>query len=257
MIPYIDIPRLHVWGPLWLEPFGLLVSIGCIVGCAVARWYAIRSGLDAGYFGPRAIVRLAAYVLVPAFLLSHWTAMALYFPERIHEIFTNPFRISPMSSYGGFLGAALGTIVYWQRTKLPRKWEYADALVVGWLAGWFFGRLGCTIVHDHPGSRSDFFMAVLFPDGPRHDLGLYEWLFTIVLNIVVLSLPRKHLRPGSIVGIVSVSYAIVRFPLDFLRVGDKLYLGLTPGQYFSVVLLLAGLWVLFAVWRGESKPVAR
>jgi hypothetical protein len=36
----------------------------------------------------------------------------------------------------------------------------------------------------------------------------------------------------------------VRFGLDFLRTADVRYLGITPGQYASIALLLGCLWLL-------------
>jgi phosphatidylglycerol:prolipoprotein diacylglycerol transferase len=174
--------------------------------------------------------------------------MLLYYPDVVwrHPLSLVSFNFS-LSSYGGFLGAALGVALYWvcyrHKTRLS-PWKAGDAIAVGWSAGWFFGRLGCTIAHDHPGRHTDFFLAVRYPDGPRHDLGFYEWLFTMGLIVLVFSLRRKQLPPGRLMGIVCVCYGPVRFLLDFLRVGEKQYLGWLPSQYFSVVLLLFGLWVL-------------
>ena len=39
MIPYVEIPSLHLWGPLTLQPFGFLVVAGCVVGYAVGHGY--------------------------------------------------------------------------------------------------------------------------------------------------------------------------------------------------------------------------
>lgn len=243
MIPYIDIPPIRLGNVLTFQPFGVLVATGCVVGYLVGRWHAKSVGLDLTNFR-----RLVCWMLVPAFLVAHWVSMLLYFPAHVWH---NPASLltinASLSSYGGFLGAVLGAFGYWQlygkKVHLPLG-PTADAAVIGWLAGWFFGRLGCTVAHDHPGIPSDFILAVNYPDGLRHDLGFYEWLYTIGLNIFILSMRRRSLPPGTIVGLVSVYYAPVRFFLDFLRVVDKRYLGLTPGQYFSIVLLFVGIWIL-------------
>ena len=34
-----------------------------------------------------------------------------------------------------------------------------------------FGRMGCSIAHDHPGLESDLWFAVQYPHGGRFDLG--------------------------------------------------------------------------------------
>ena len=119
--------------------------------------------------------------------------------------------------------------------------------------GWFFGRLGCTIVHDHPGLPSDFILAVEYPSGARHDLGFYEWLFTIALIVLLFVIRRRGYPAGVLTGITCVAYAPVRFMLDFLRVGDERFYGLTPGQYFALVLMVVGGWVLVRAVRPPRR----
>lgn len=257
MIPYIVIPPLELGGLITFQPFGTLVVMGSLVGYAVGCWHAVSVGLDR-----REMRTLILWVLVLSFVFAHWVSMLLYYPDVVlrRPLILVSFHLS-LSSYGGFLGAAVGVALYWacyrHKTRLS-PWKVGDAIAVGWTAGWFFGRLGCTIAHDHPGRRTDFFLAVRYPDGPRHDLGLYEWLFTIGLMVLVFSLRRKRLPPGRLMGIVCVGYAPVRFLLDFLRVGEKQYFSWLPSQYFSVALLLFGLWVLVTtrkapVHRGHGK----
>ena len=243
MIPYVEIPSLHLWGPFTLQPFGLLVVVGCVVGYAVGHRYCRQIGLDVNSYR-----RLALWVTVSAFLMSHWASLGLYYPERLPTILAQqPLQLlaigASMSSYGGLGGGALGALLYGTLHRLPLR-AYGDALTVGWLAGWCFGRLGCAITHDHPGLHSDFMLAVQFPEGPRHDLGWYEWLYTMGLNLLVLFMRRRPLPAGALMGLVSLCYGAGRFGLDFLRVGDARYSGLTPAQYGSIVLLFFGMWVL-------------
>jgi phosphatidylglycerol:prolipoprotein diacylglycerol transferase len=101
--------------------------------------------------------------------------------------------------------------------------------------------MGCSVVHDHPGLPSTFFLAVKFPDGPKHDLGLYEMLYSIVLTAILYGL--KNVRPfyGFHPALMLLLYAPVRFGLDYLRTADKKYFGLTPGQYFAVAIFIGGI----------------
>jgi phosphatidylglycerol:prolipoprotein diacylglycerol transferase len=252
VIPYITIPPLKLGGFLTLQPFGTLVVIGCLVGYTVACWHAVSVGSDR-----REIRTLILLVLIVSFIFAHWVSMLLYYPDQVlrRPWLLVSFNLS-LSSYGGFLGAALGVALYWacyRRTTQLSPWKVGDAIAIGWTAGWFFGRLGCTVAHDHPGRRTDFFLAVRYPDGSRHDLGLYEWLFTICLLGLVFSIRRKQLPPGRLIGIVCVCYAPVRFLLDFLRVGEKQYFGWLPSQYFSVALLLFGLWTLVMTRKAQVR----
>ena len=244
VIPYIETSPIVIWRSITIHPFGLLVVTGCIIGYLVARWHAGTRGLDG-----RLSTELAICILVPAFILAHVVTLVLYFPDTLPRSAWIPTDMGKgMSSYGGFLGGSLGAVLYLKWRKLPVL-EYIDAMMLGLTVGWFFGRLGCTIVHDHPGLRSQFFLAVLYPDGPRHDLGFYEWLLTIILIIIGFSIRGRSLPAGALTGVISIAYAPVRFMLDFLRTGDKAYWGFTPGQYFSVILFSVGIWVLGGAYK--------
>lgn len=212
-----------------------------------ARWHTRSVGLDLKWFAP-----LVAWVLIPGFLVSHFVVLLLYHPEHLRFDWGLVNVGRGMSSFGGFFGGALGAIVYLQRRRLPVL-AYIDALVLGLVVGWFFGRLGCTIVHDHPGLPSDFILAVEYPSGARHDLGFYEWLFTIALIVLLFVIRRRGYPAGVLTGITCVAYAPVRFMLDFLRVGDERFYGLTPGQYFALVLMVVGGWVLVRAVRPPRR----
>ena len=249
MIPYIDIPSIQLFGPLHIQPFGLLVVTGLMLGYRVAMRQANARGLDREKVGS-----LVLWTVIGGFILAHLVSEIFYSPDQVRQ---NPLVLlkiwTSLSSYGGFAGGLIGAWLFLRREKLP-FWPHADLLATALTAGWFFGRLGCTVVHDHPGKLSDFFLAVQYPGGARHDLGFYEWLFTIGLNLLVFGLLRRGPKPGAIVVTLMLAYAPVRFLFDFLRTADRHYLSLTPGQYFSVALLLGG---LFLFWRlGLGRPAA-
>ena len=75
-------------------------------------------------------------------------------------------------------------------------------------------------------------------------------------------LGRKRRRRGFYLALLPLLYAPVRFGLDFLRAtdvpeGDPRFLGLTPGHYGAILLLLVGVAVAWRVWRGPEPVVAR
>ena len=244
MVPYIEIPPVTLTSGLVLQPFGLLVLMGCVVGILASMWYAKSRDLNT-----RVLIGALPWALIPGFALSHLAAIYLYFPEKgpldIRELLD---LANGMSSFGGFLGGAVGTMLYLRKVQSPAL-PYVDALVFGFTFGWFFGRLGCTIAHDHPGLPGEFFLTVAYPDGARHDLGFYEWLFTVALCGLLLTLRRRQIPPGALTGLICSLYAPARFLLDFLRIDDRLYFGLTPGQYLAFPLLIVGLLLL----RGSGR----
>lgn len=170
------------------------------------------------------------------------------------------FRNFNISSFGGLLGAVVG-LVLWQRRYREPILPYADATVFGFVFAWFIGRLGCFSAHDHPGRHTDFFLAVNYPDGPRHDLGFEEALLTLPLCIAFAIAFRKPRRSGAYIAAACLYYAPVRFLLDSLRATDvshpdARYLGLTPGQYAALVMFSYGLWLLGRLLQQPAGTIA-
>ena len=88
-----------------------------------------------------------------------------------------------------------------------------------------------------------------FPDGPRHDLGLYEAILLLALGALLWMLHRRGLLRGRLLGLLALVYGVARFLLDFLRArdvvyADACYLGMTPAQYAALALLAYAAWAL-------------
>jgi phosphatidylglycerol:prolipoprotein diacylglycerol transferase len=104
-------------------------------------------------------------------------------------------------------------------------------------------------VHDHPGRLTGFPLAVRFPGGARHDLGLYEAIVLFAIAALLWRLWSRRRLEGRLLGLLAVLYGFARFLLDFLRASDVAYAdaryaGLTPAQYGSVLLVAWGAWRL-------------
>jgi phosphatidylglycerol:prolipoprotein diacylglycerol transferase len=253
MIPYLPPPTLQV-GPYTLHAFGVLVGLGVLLGLLFSYRRAAQMGV------PRREIRGAAlWAVIPGFLGAAVFNVVFYQPEKLSErglVALVDFSRG-MSSYGGFAFAAAGVAAYaWARR---RSWlRTADVLVQGLTLGWIFGRLGCTLVHDHPGKLTTFFLGFQYPEGTRHNLGFYEFLYTLLViwPVILLLHRRATYRPGIYVATVALLYAPVRFLLDFWRLPElnPRAGGLVFSQYASLVLLAAGVWL---VWRMRAKVPAR
>jgi phosphatidylglycerol---prolipoprotein diacylglyceryl transferase len=250
MIPYFEIPSLPIAGSIAIHPFGVLVACAILIGFKIQMIRARQLKLD-----EVAISALGTWVVGFGFVVAHVFAVVAYQPQRLLEDPLYLFKNFAISSFGGFLGAVIGLLL-WQRRYQKPLLPYADATVFGFVFAWFFGRLGCFSAHDHPGRHTDFFLAVRYPDGPRHDLGFEEALLTIPLCIAFALAFRKPRRPGVYIAAACLYYPPVRFLLDTLRATDvshpdARYFGLTPGQYASVAMFLFGLTML---WRLVKRP---
>ena len=241
-----EIGLLHV-GPLTLAPFGPLVSLGVLFGIHLMHGWAVRFGLDWDR-----VFAAVGWMLVIGFVGSHLLDVALYNPRDFFDPrVVLDFR-SEYSSFGGFVCGGLAAYVAFQRGGVPLL-RGMECTLYGFIGGWLFGRLACFSVHDHPGLPTTFFLGVAIDGVKRHDLGFYELLYTIVLFAVVLVTTRRRRYDGYVAAVAATSYAPVRFALDFLRVRDATYAGLTPAQWACFPLLALG---LYFVARGR-RPEAR
>ncbi len=254
--------------PPLLQPFGVYVGAGIMAGVEISMARCRQRGLD-----PKAMTDFILFVVITGFVVAHMFDALFYQWPRVVD---NPLYLLYLhkgwSSFGGFLGAGVGAIAwYYVRGRSPM--EFVDVTASAFPVAWIFGRLGCAIVHDHPGKMSNAWYAVKWPADQlaagfagRLDLGLIEMVLTIPLALTVTWLWRRQPRRavGFFLGAASVAYAPVRFMLDFLRAaaGDALlpappdprYAGLTAAQWACFAAFGFGLHLL----RGSlGKPYVR
>jgi len=253
-LPYFTVGPWELGG-FKIHIFGVMVAIGVLTAHTIALRRVERFGYD-----PDQARVLYLVGLFSGFVFSHIFNVLLYEPATVLENPAELFRINgSLSSYGGVLGALIGIFLYSRFKPDVETWAMAAQTVFAIPFGWFFGRVGCALVHDHPGAISDFFLAVNFgtnpPNGIRHDLGLYEaiwWLVIAILFFLIDKYKDEEVREphfGFYAGLLGILYTPVRFSLDFLRVpakigGDSRYFGLTPGQYFSILGFCLGIFFM-------------
>lgn len=241
MIPYFQFTTIQL-GPLTLYVWGLFVALGFLVGLYVAKLRAKKLGLD-----EKIVVDIAFWLITAGFVGGRLGYVLFY---DLSTFIENPLQIfqvwdGGMSFFGGLI-LAVGTGVWFLRKKKVDVYKYSDAMIFGLPIGIFIGRIGCFLIHDHPGTATDFILGVEYPDGVvRHDHGLYLSLSGLALAGVFLWISRKKRPVGTYIAVFSIWYGTVRFLLDFMRTIDVRYAGLTPGQYFSILLLGFGLWYFY------------
>jgi phosphatidylglycerol:prolipoprotein diacylglycerol transferase len=232
----------------------VVVAIGVLLGAKVAERFGKERGVH-----PAVVSEMVGYVVITAFISCYFLNAAWYRPEQFARLLQDPTLLWKeylgLSSYGGFLGAIIGLLL-WRWKRGYSMVAVGEAATFAFPFGWFFGRIGCFITHDHPGKETDFFLGVEnyktfgspeLIDGvqvwpTRHDLGLYEvfWSAGAVALFLFLHKQNPKRRTGFYMALLPLIYAPVRFPLDYLRVDDATYMGLTPGQWGSVGLLAIG-----------------
>lgn len=280
MIPYFRQPSLHLFGPVTIHAFGFLVAVAVIVGSKLALMRCESRKLDRDVCSD-----LIFYALVAGFLVAHVYSVLAYFPRQAIE---DPLHLlkfwENISSFGGMVGGVLGIWIFF-RFRAPgldarTRWEYLDIIAFAFPFAWAIGRLACTTAHDHPGTLTTFplgvslktpearaYITAVYRDAGRlaelpgpselartafHDLGWYEFLYTLLAIVpAFLLLDRRSRPPGFYVIVFLLLYVPARFGLDFLRLSDARYFGLTPGQYAGLAVFAAA---LYTVRRNDAVP---
>jgi phosphatidylglycerol:prolipoprotein diacylglycerol transferase len=254
-IPWFKLEGLTIPGTsIGIQPFGVLVALGVIFGVRLAQWKAKKDGIE-----PEVVSDCATHVVLIGFIIGHIFDLVLYEPYKLLQ---EPWRIffiwENLSSFGGVFGSVVGGFV-WKYRRKQKLLPVYDAIGFGFPLGWVFGRMGCFVVHDHPGSETDFFLAVEnyqypgLPIATRHDLGLYEVFWAVAVVLLFMVLQRKPRPHGFYPAMVAILYAPFRYPLDSLRAVDATYGGLTPGHYASIASLVIGIVLLVYAYRTQ-KP---
>ncbi|MEX2154182.1 MAG: prolipoprotein diacylglyceryl transferase family protein [Gemmatimonadaceae bacterium] len=268
-LPYFEQPSVSL-GPLTVHAFGVIVAASVWIGLVIGKRRFERMALDAA-LGER----LAWWVVIGGFLGAHLFAVLFYFPDQVTRDPLMLLRIwEDLSSFGGIVGGAFGLWLF-LRYRAPRldvraRWSYVDVAAYVFPISLMIGRVGCTLAHDHPGTVTSFPLAVSLrtaraqdyvervyanagrsaelPDAETltrlgfHDLGWYEFVYLAVIVVpLMLALSKGSTAPvpGRMLMTFIVLYMPVRFLLDFLRVSDARYAGLTPAQWVAAAALAA------------------
>lgn len=251
MIPFFEWKTISL-GPLTLQVWGLFVALGMLLGMWIIAKRSKKFGLNVDVM----------------FNLGFWMILWGIIGARLfHVIFyeqgyysMHPLEIfmlwkGGMSSFGGLFGAAF---YFWHSIKkqklILQALLIADSMSFSAVYGWMLGRVGCLMIHDHLGRHSNCPWAVQTVDGSRLEMAMLEIIGMIPLAILFFVNRNKKKADGWYVGVLFLYYGVLRFILDFYRArdivgADARFFGLTPGQYFAIILALLGL----VQWRRSKK----
>ena len=208
-----------------------------------------------------------------------------------------------MSYHGGLIGVIAGCVLYCRKNRLNTA-EIGDMLAAAAPLGYTFGRLGNFINGElygrvtavpwgmvFPRARSfplnqewvtetaekagmDIFAASGFINLPRHPSQLYEALFEGIILWAALwfFFRRKKLAHGSIIGLYTAGYGLVRFFIEYFREPDSdlgfilqlssrdasihrldSFLNFTMGQVLCLLMIIGGLGFTWYVNRKEKS----
>lgn len=240
MIPWIESHTYSI-GPLVLQTWGTFIAAAFVVAGMVAAKRAKSRGLD-----PNVVWDFVFWIFIAAFIGARAFHVLFYDPGYyvVHPWDAIDPRQPGFAIIGGFIGAGIAILTIARKRQLNLV-QYADVLAWGMPWGCGIGRIGCFLIHDHPGTLTSMIIGVKYPDGQvRHDLGLELSILGFAIGILFVLLDRKKHHAGFFVGTFLIVDGVGRFLLDFLRIADRRVFGLTPTQWVLMGSVALGVWIL-------------
>jgi phosphatidylglycerol---prolipoprotein diacylglyceryl transferase len=248
-------PEIH-FGPFSLAWHGIFTAVGIFFGVSLpirllrgrvteeAAWAVATWGVVGGITGARLL-----------HVIDRWDFYSEHL-EQIVAIWTGGIAVWG-AAIGGVLG---GFIVALRRSDIPIG-ATADAAAAGLSLGFGIGRIGDIINGEHHAvacNSNDIGICVGFTDpatlgqpGPVHLVVAYDMIWDLLGVALVLLLMRTALArapQGRIFWTWVLWYALGRFMLGFLRVGDPTpILGLRQDQLVAVIAATVALPALVLV----------
>ncbi len=164
-----------------------------------------------------------------------------------------------LSFHGGLVGAVLAVYLFCRHNSISFL-EVADVLVIPASLALALGRLGNLLNGELYGRVSNVPWAVIFtmdPElKPRHPSQIYESLKNVAIFVILyLFFKTKYLlmgakkRKGLLLTFFILLYGSFRFLVEFFRAPDPqlglLWLGLSLGQWLSLIMVFFALFFLF------------
>src|SRR6185503_7409039 len=249
-------PILFKFGPITVYSFGLFMALAALSAAWVVSAELKRRGYNS---------ELASTLVFAAAVGGLIGARALFIVEEWNNFLQTPlnyiFTGAGFTWYGGFFGGAAAASWVARRNNIP--WLVAADIAAPALAlAYGVGRIGCHVAGDGDwGSVTDVPWGVAYtnaiigwvdpstgipyPPGTRvHPTPIYEFIQAVVVFGILWSLRKSNYPPGTLAWLYLILAGFSRFVVEFWRINPTLGWGLSEAQWFSLGLMLLGLFLL-------------
>ncbi len=245
-------PVLFSLGNVEIRWYGIIYALGFILGL----FFLLRNRGELG-LSKDEVYDLLFYLMLGDIIGARLFHVLFWEPSFY---FANPLQIlylwkGGLAFHGGLAGIVLANWIYCRHKKVSFL-KVADVLTIPTLIGLGFGRIANFINGELVGRVTDVSWCVEFGDGLcRHPYVLYSAIKRFALAGILYGIQRYFIfKEGFLFYSMIFLMGAGRFILDFLR-EDILYVGLSVGQWMSLVMLVIGLVMLFKDYREDLRKI--
>lgn len=227
--------------------YGILISIGVILGTILALREAKRVGVDENAFIDLLLFAIPAAVIGARiyYVLFSWD----YYKDNPIQILN--FRGGGLAIHGAIIAAVITAVIFTRKRNLD-FWQIADIAAPSLALGQSIGRWGNFINQEAYGIPTDLPWGIMVNGVKVHPTFLYESIGDFLIFLFLIWYRKKKVKiSGEVFLLYIVLYSCVRFFVEGLRI-DSLMLGpIRVAQLVSVVSIIIGL-VYFYVRRKRN-----
>lgn len=263
---------VHIYGRIGIHYYGLAYFLSFVAGAVLCVHAARRRRVS---IAPERVGDLFMALILGVLIGGRLGHYLLY--EGWRSFTEDPFALlrvweGGMAFHGGFVGVALA-LFWFSRSEKQSYFQLADLITSVAPLGLFLGRIANFINGELWGKPSTLAWACIFPQSapygmpthlitPRHPSQLYEAVLEGLLLFawVQLRFWRSDLalrKPGRISGEFVLGYSLARCLCELYRepdAGIQPIFGLSRGTFYSLLLALFGLWLIWhATTRNKSS----
>ncbi len=237
------LPILFSIGKIHIYSYGFFMSLAFVLSFALVFFLAKKEGLNREYLFEKLFL-----VFLSGLFFGHLSYYILYF-NQFNSWYQFFYLWQGMISFGGIIGG--GVVFYFLFRK--NFWQWADIISLAFLLAMAIGRIGCFLIHDHPGIVGPRWLNIQ-NDVP---VALIELIlsfigFGIFYLLKTTSNSHGKLASGNLFFIVLIYYGLVRILVDYFRI-DLTLLNLKIGQWAGVFLALAGIIGIIILNKSQNK----
>ncbi len=263
-------------GPLFIRYYGIILMLGAVAGGWLATIEVKRRGQD-----PEVVWDLLVYLIIGGVIGARLWHIFTPPPSSIAQGFTTQYYLThPLDAIAiwkgglGIPGTIIGGLVaLWFYTRSHKEigfLDWADIAGPSIALGQAIGRWGNFFNQELYGAPTNLPWKLYIDPAHRlpgfesvayyHPLFAYESLLNLANMLLLLWLMRRYvgsLRRGDIFNVYLITYPLIRFSLDFLRLDASQVMSININQTLMAVVGVAAIIVL--IWRhrpGSTAPAA-
>jgi phosphatidylglycerol---prolipoprotein diacylglyceryl transferase len=271
----IDNLGIHIWF-LYIRFYAIIIMVGIATAIWLTEHRAKARGLNTDFLWNGIV-----WVIIPALIGARLYHVLTPQPSAMAPDGSGPLTLAwylshplaiiatwngGLGIYGGILGGLIGLYIYCRRNNVSMI-LWTDLVAPGLALGQAIARWGNWVNQELYGAPTKLPWAIYIDPDNRlnkykefdtfHPLFLYESLWNLAACFFLLWVDRRfrdRLRQGDLSLLYLMSYATIRFFLDFLRLDSNGFGPITTAQLVSLVVFIGSAMTLFLRHRMPASP---